>query len=85
MAGIVYSLCALTALTCAVMLFSAYKRSANRLLLWSSLCFAGLTVNNLLVIVDELLIESIDFYTYRNIAALTAMLLLLYGLIWESD
>lgn len=85
MAGIVYSLCALTALACAVLLLLGFRRSGKPLLFWSGLCFAGLTLNNLLVIVDLILLQGIDLYTYRNVAALTGMLLLLYGLIWETD
>jgi hypothetical protein len=85
MAGIVYALCALTALACSVLLLLSYKRTGNQLLLWSGLCFAGLTLNNLLVIVDLLLIESINFYTARNVTSLISLCLLLYGLIWRSE
>jgi Family of unknown function (DUF5985) len=46
MAATIYGLCALTALLCTFMLLQAYRRGGYRLLLWSGLCFAGLTVNN---------------------------------------
>jgi hypothetical protein len=42
MAALIYSMCALTALLCAVLLLQAYWRGGYRLLLWSGLCFAGL-------------------------------------------
>ena len=83
MAGIVYSLCAVTALACAVMLFSAYKRSGNRLLLWSSLCFAGLAVNSALLFIDLVLVPSVDLALPRAITALLAMAVMVHGLVWD--
>lgn len=57
-----------------------------RLLLWSGLCFAVLTLNNVLLILDRLVFPGpeIDLSTIRLATALGAVLLLLYGLIAES-
>ncbi|HEX7635641.1 MAG TPA: DUF5985 family protein [Noviherbaspirillum sp.] len=85
MAAITYMLCALTAFACGWMLLRSYIRTRSRLLLWSGLCFAVLFLNNLLLIVDRLLFPEIDLGTYRLLAALAALLPLLYGLIWEED
>lgn len=85
MAGLVYVLCALTALGCALLLLQGYRRSGSRLLLWSGLCFLCLTVNNSLVFVDLVMIHDYDLFFLRNSAALIGMLLLIYGLIWEVD
>ena len=85
MATITYMLCALTAFACGWMLLRSYIRTRSRLLLWSGLCFAGLFVNNLLLIIDRLLFPETDLSTYRLLAALAALLPLLYGLIWEED
>jgi len=86
MAGlIIYGLCAMTALLCAWLLLQAYRRSRYRLLLWSGLCFAGLTVNNMLVVVDNALGPGADLQTWRLVVGLLAMLVLLYGLIWDAD
>jgi hypothetical protein len=52
--------------------------------LWSGLCFAGLAISYLLVFVDLVLVAEVDLYRYRLATAASAMLLLLYGLIWES-
>ena len=49
MASVVYALCALTSLACAVLLLRAYRRSWARLLFWSGLCFVGLALNNVLL------------------------------------
>jgi phosphatidylserine synthase len=85
MAAIIYTLCAFTALLCAVLLLQTYRRSRYTFLLWSGLCFVGLTVNNALVVVDELLIQDIDFSIARLVVGLLAMLVLVYGLIWKVE
>jgi hypothetical protein len=85
MAAVIYLLCALTALLCAVLLLLAYARSRYRLLLWSGLCFAGLTLNNLLLVVDKLVLPSSDLADWRSMVALLAMIVLLYGLIFDAD
>lgn len=85
MAALIYGLCALTALLCAVLLFLAYARSHYRLLLWGGLCFVGLTVNNVLVIADELILLEADLSNWRGVAALSSMIILLYGLIWDTE
>ena len=84
MGSVIYSLCALTALVCAGLLLQAYGRSGYRLLLWSGLCFVGFTVNNLFVILDKAVFPDIDLSTLRLVIALIAILVLLYGLIWNE-
>ena len=85
MAAIIYSLCALTALGCTFLLLRAYRRSRYRLLLWSGLCFAGLTANNLLLVIDKVALPDVDLSIGRTLVALLAMAVLLFGLIWDSD
>jgi hypothetical protein len=85
MAWIIYGLCALTALLCCVLLFQAYRKNRYRLLLWSSFCFAGLTLSNVFVVIDELVIESIDFSTVRLVTTLVSLMVLLYGFIWDTE
>jgi hypothetical protein len=85
MAGLIYGLCALTALLCSCLLLQGYRRNRYRLLLWGGLCFAGLTINNVLVVMDELVMQSVDLSTWRLAMALTSMLVLLYGLIWDTE
>ena len=81
----VYVLCGLTSLLCAIMLMRGYARSRARLLLWSSLCFCGLTVNNILLFLDKVTFPQTDFSLWRTGSALIALLPLLYGLIWDSE
>lgn len=84
MGVVIYSLCALTALACAWLLLQAYGRSRYRLLLWSGLCFVGLTANNILVVLDKAIFPAVDMSTLRLVVALIAMLILVYGLIWNT-
>lgn len=84
MATTVYVLCALTSLACALLLLRGYRRSGARLLLWGGLCFTALTVNNVLVFVDLMLVPQVDLFTWRNAAALAGMGILVWGLIWDA-
>jgi hypothetical protein len=79
-----YTLCALTACACAVLLLRAHARNASPLLLWSGLCFACLTVSNVIVVVDLLVLPGVNLFLVRNAIALLGMLLLLYGLVWKA-
>lgn len=85
MASIVYALCALTSVICAVLLFRAYRRHPAPLLFWSGLCFIGLALNNVLLFVDLILTPpTVDLSLYRDIAAVTGIMVLLFGLIWHA-
>jgi uncharacterized membrane protein len=83
-AEIVYALCAATSTACAVLLLRAYRRQRTRLLLWSSLCFVLLAVNNGLLFVDLSVATAVDLSLWRSVTALTGVSVLLFGLIWES-
>jgi hypothetical protein len=81
---IIFGLCALTAAACAGLLLQAWRTTRFRLLLWSGMCFAGLTVNNILLILDRY-VFSTDLSTWRLAVGLAAVLLLLCGMIVESS
>lgn len=85
MASVVYALCALTSGLCAVLLWRAYRASRARLLLWSSLSFIGLACNNLLLFVDLVVLPSVDLSLYRSLVAAVSVMVLLLGLIWDSN
>jgi hypothetical protein len=80
----VYSLCFVMSAVCAVLLIRSFGRGRTRLLLWSSLCFVGVAINNLLLVVDLLLVPSMDLALARQGSALAALLLLVVGLIREA-
>jgi heme/copper-type cytochrome/quinol oxidase subunit 4 len=81
----VYILGALTTLVCAILLMRGFLRSRARLLLWSALCFFGLTVSNTLIFMDLVLFPDKDLYLWRLTTAAVSMLILVYGLIWEGE
>lgn len=83
MAEAVYLLSAITSLACALMLLRGYMRNRTRILLWSSLCFIGLTLNNFLLYIDLVIVPGFDLSTWRSLAALTGLILLIYGLICD--
>jgi hypothetical protein len=85
MAAIIYGLCALTCLICAVLLLRAYLRGRARVLFWSGLCFVGLTASNILLVLDRIVLPLADLSTARLSVALISVLLLLYGLVMEGD
>jgi hypothetical protein len=83
--ALVYALCAITSLVCAALLLRAYQRRRTRLLLWSSVSFAGLAINNVLLFVDLVLIPvTLDLSLLRALTALAAVMILLFGLVWEG-
>ena len=83
MAEGVYALCALTSVACALLLFRGYRASRTRLLFWSSLCFFGLAINNLLLLLDLVIVPGVDLSVWRSGTALLALMVLLYGLTQE--
>ena len=84
MGTVVYGLCAIAALGCAVLLLRGYRRTRVRLLFWSGLCFVLLTVNNSLVAIDLAALPGTDLFLLRNLAALSGVGMLLFGLVWEN-
>jgi multidrug transporter EmrE-like cation transporter len=81
----VYLLCAAMSATCAILLLRGYQRQRSRLLLWSSLCFVLLALNNVLLFIDLIVVPtSVDLSLWRGASALAGVSVLLFGLIWES-
>lgn len=84
MVELTYVLNTLVCLACVAMLLRGWRRSGSRLLLLSTLCFALLTVNNVLIFVDVLVVPEVDLGILRAGSALAGFSVLLFGLIWES-
>lgn len=86
MGGIIYGLCALTAGMCAYLLLKAYRTNGYSLTLWGGLCFSGLTLSNVLLIVDKLMLPiEQDLAPLRYTVTLIAMMILIYGLIFDTE
>ena len=85
MAPFFYALCALAAGFCAALLLSVYSQTRYKLLFWGGLCFVGLTCNNALLMLDKFVFPDVDLSTWRLVVALFALLLMLYGVIWDAE
>lgn len=82
----VYLLCFAASLLCMILLLRSYRRSRSRLLLWSTLCFVALAVNNLLLFIDVVVLPTqVDLLPFRQLSALAGVGVLLYGFIWDAD
>ncbi len=81
--GIIYLLCVATSILCAYLLLRAYRRSGTRLLIWSSVCFWLLALNNFVLAVDILLLPENDLSLIRTFTGVVAISVLLIGFIWE--
>lgn len=81
----VYALCFITSAACGLLLTRNYLRTGVRLLLWSGLCFLLLAANNLTVMMDLLVLPSVDLQIARLALSLTAVLVLLYGFVWDLE
>ena len=86
LAEAIYLLCATTSLVAAGMLLRQYLRRQTTLLLWSVIAFVGLAGNNVLVYVDLVVFATgADLSLPRAIVGASAMVALVYGLIWEAQ
>ena len=84
--SMLYALALVTSLACMVLLFRAYAATGTRLLLWSALCFVGLSVNNVFLFFDLVVFPTeVDLRPYRLVSALAGLLFLLYGFILEAE
>jgi hypothetical protein len=85
MAAAVFIACALTSALCVVLLVRGYVATRSRLLLWSSLGFVGLALNNIVLVVDRVLFPDLDLSLVRTLPALLGVAVLLFGCIWDAD
>ena len=83
--AIVYVLCFLTSAACAWLLGRSYARTGNRLLLWSSVCFVFLALNNLVVIFDLVVWPDKDFRLARLALSFVAIAALIWAFVWEVE
>ena len=80
----IYIVCVATSLLCAALLFRAYRQNRSRLLLWSTLCFVGLAINNALVVLDLVFLPQIDLRVLRTAVNFVSVFGLLASLLWEA-
>jgi len=81
----IYLLCLVSSAACTWLLLKGYRRTLTRLLLWTGLCFAFLSLNSVVVLFDLVVFPQWDLRVFRHTASLAAVGLLIFGLVWESD
>lgn len=86
MAPVSYILCALTSMICFALLLRAYAQNKAKLLLWSSLCFFFLAVQNVVLVIDLVITgPAVSLVLYRTLAGFVGPAILLVALLWESN
>jgi len=83
--ALVYVLCLLTCVVCAVLLIRSWFKTRTRLLLWIAVSFVFLAVNNAFLFADVVLFPAYDLSAFRQLAALIAVSILVFGLVWEAE
>ncbi len=82
--SIVYLLCAFTSIACTTLLFLKYRRNQTKLLFWCAICFFGLALNNILLVVDLVLTPpTFDLLTVRSVPAALGFAALVTGFAWD--
>jgi uncharacterized protein DUF5985 len=84
MAAAVYVLCALTSIACAVLLLRGWRSRGVRLLLWSGLGFVGFAIGNVFLVLDAVMLPEVDLSLGRSLPVLAGLVILIYGLVWDS-
>jgi len=85
LAAVVYVLCALTSFTCAVLLLRAHAQRRVRLLFWSGLGFIGFALGNLALVIDTMVVPTMDLRLFRSVPILAGLAVLIYGLVWDTE
>jgi hypothetical protein len=85
MAAASYIFGMLVTLLCGLLLARGYRQSRQRLLLWSSICFLGLSLHSGLIFMDLILLPHTDLHVVRRAVVAVSMIVLIFGLIWDSE
>jgi len=85
MAEVIYGLCTLLSMAIAIMLWRQYRRAPSRMIYWTAMCFSGLALSNLLLVLDKLVFPDVDMRMLRASVSLVSIGLLLFGLVYEDD
>jgi hypothetical protein len=83
--ALVYALCVITCVGCALLLLRAWLKTRVRLLMWAAAAFTLLAFNNFFLFADVILLPDIDLSAYRFGAAILGVATMIVGFIWESE
>ena len=84
-AHLIYGLCMVLSLAIALMLWRHQRRRPTRLIVWTAVCFSGLALSNLALILDKLIFPEFDLTLVRHTISLVSIGALLFGLIYEEE
>lgn len=82
--GLVYILCAATSLGGALLLLRGGLSGGGRLLLWASFWFFAMTLNNVLLYANFVLLPDVDLTLVARVATTLGIVVLNVGLIWHT-
>jgi hypothetical protein len=85
MAELIYGLCTILSLAIAAMLWRQHRRMPTRMIYWTALCFSGLALSNLVLVLDKLVFPEVDLRVLRHSISLLSIGLLLFGLVYEDE
>jgi hypothetical protein len=85
MAELVYILCAATSFLCAALSWRGHRKNANKLLFWTSLCFIGFALNNLILFIDSAIYPEYNLSVWRLLPALIGSIALIFGLVRQGS
>ena len=83
--ALVYMFCFIACAVCAWLLVRSWFKTRTRLLLWIAISFVFLAVNNFFLFADTTLLPNVDLSAFRMISGLTAVSILIFGLVWEAE
>lgn len=83
--ALVYILCLVTCVGCAILLIRSWMKTRTRLLLWTAISFVFLAINNFFLLADTTLFPNVELSFFRFAGALTGVAVLIFGLIWEAE
>lgn len=81
----IYFICALTSGFCAFLLIRGYCRRPSAVLFWSSVYFLCQAATNIVLVVDLVLLPTVDMSMFRRFLTMIGTVTFLLGLIWETD
>jgi hypothetical protein len=84
MPGLVYLLGAAISLASGLLLLRGAATRGGGLLLWSSVCFFGMAVNNVLMYFNFVVFADVNLDIWPHVASLVSVIILNVALIWHA-
>lgn len=83
--ALVYALCLITCVACALLLLRAWLKTHVRLLAWMAAAFTFFAFNNFFLLADTTLFPDIDLSIPRYLGAILGVTTMIVGFVWESE